>query len=84
MVVIEAAFSMGSVSGGVRMKIGDEGVVLGRVRVVVREVYLDGTVYVEVVQSRVPDVDANVKHLTPGMRFNCSQKAVLLDMPIAS
>ncbi len=66
------------------MKIGDEGVVLGRVRVVVREVYLDGTVFVEVVQPRVPDVDANVKHLTPGMRFNCSQKAILLDMPLAS
>ncbi len=66
------------------MKAGDEGVVLGRVRVVVREVYLDGTVFVEVLQPRFPDVDANVKNLTPGMRFNCSQKAILLDMPLAS
>jgi hypothetical protein len=82
--IVEGAFSIGRVSGGARMKIGDEGVVLGRVRVVVREVYLDGTAYVEVLQPRVPDVDANVKHLAPGMRFNCSQKAVLLDMPLAS
>ena len=69
---------------GVRMKPGDEGVVLGRVRVVVQEVYPDGTALVEVIPARVPDVDANLKNLTPGMRFNCSQEAVLLDFPAAA
>lgn len=66
------------------MKPGDEGVVLGRVRVVVRKVYPDGTALVEVVHAQVPDVDANLKNLTPGMRLNCSQEAVLLDEPVAS
>lgn len=66
------------------MKPGDEGVVLGRVRVVVREVHPDGTALVEVLHARVLDVDANVKNLTPGMRFSCSQEAVLLDSPAPS
>ena len=65
------------------MKPGDEGVVLGRVRMVVREVYPDGMALVEIVHARVPDVDANLKNLVPGMRFTCSQESILLDEPVA-
>ena len=65
------------------MKPGDEGVVLGRVRVVVREVYPDGMALVEGVHAWVPDVDVNLKNLVPGMRFTCSHEAILLDEPVA-
>ncbi len=37
--VVEDAVHVGEVGGGMRVKPGDEGVVLGRVRMVVREVY---------------------------------------------
>ena len=65
------------------MKPGDEGVVLGRVHVVVWEAYTDGIALVDVVRARVPDVDANLKNLVPGMRFTCSHEAILLDEPVA-
>lgn len=65
------------------MKPGDESVVLGRVRVVVWEAYTDGMALVDVVHARVPDVDANLKNLVPGMRFTCSHEAILLDEPVA-